>query len=234
MSYPTFNLFEAIGNNDIHKLQSALSAGASPDSVVSELLGERLCIGDIGLSAAAYAGFLDHIESLEILLSAGANVNLVMKRDLNGTSALDHVATYRPDALRCLQLLLDNGAQFETVDGKGDTLLGRLCDLNNRLYHPAIKLLVGRGANLNAQDFEGRTPLMKLIDGFSDSEILTFLLESGADANIATYTGENAIEWAKRHKNTDAIQLIGNFLDNQVLTKVIHTDRNIGNQGFGF
>ena len=54
--------------------------------------------------------------------------------------------------------------------------------------------LVRRGADLDARDFKGRTPL-HLAAELDRSETARFLIESGAPAGVADESGQTALAW---------------------------------------
>lgn len=92
----------------------------------------------------------DHVDALNVLLYAGADVNA---KDSNGNTSL-HIACQNGH-LSIAKALLDRGA---------DTSLANL--VNSTALHDAagcgrgdiVHLLVERGANLRAEDVAGRTP----------------------------------------------------------------------------
>lgn len=63
-----------------------------------------------------------------------------------------------------------------------------------------IEFLLDKGANINAQDIYGKTPVMLALstDRSEESKIINYLLNCGADPSIKTYKGIEAKEFAKR------------------------------------
>jgi len=120
-----------------------------------------------------------------------------------------------------VQLLLDSDASVDTPNKRGETAL-MLAATQRNLYEkkPILqqkileKLLI-KGANIDAQDSQGQTSLIKIIKKEEEKEeeeeerirfypkpaslkvvIINFLLEQGAKAEIRDLTGKNAIDYA--------------------------------------
>jgi ankyrin repeat protein len=69
------------------------------------------------------------------------------------------------------------------------------------------KLLLQRGANVNAKDKTGMTALM-VAASHNNAPMVGFLLESGADASAKNDQGQTASDIAKLNGNLDAEQAI--------------------------
>ncbi len=68
-------------------------------------------------------------------------------------------------------------------------------------HHPeAVKALLAAGADVNAVDHFGYTPLLyaATID-FGDSETATMLLQAGADPNLKDKKGKTALAQAREY-----------------------------------
>ena len=63
----------------------------------------------------------------------------------------------------------------------------------------AVKLLLDAGANINAPDVRGMTPLMLAIaTDHGNQAVIDLLLARGADPNIKSRAGETALDWARK------------------------------------
>ena len=62
-------------------------------------------------------------------------------------------------------------------------------------------LLVEAGADVNAQNKDGRTPLMLTAQHATDHQVMKLLLDVGADPKIKNKLGHNALYYAKGNMN---------------------------------
>jgi uncharacterized protein len=142
-----------------------LQQGANPNGTLrAPLLMRQHNMGDPSLGNGATplmraAKALD-LGLMRTLLEHGADPSLAMA---NGTTTLMVALTGRgpstltPDTpmFRAVQLLLDHGAEVNAAAANGETLLHRGVARGDAL----VRLLVERGARLDAKDEAGRTPL---------------------------------------------------------------------------
>jgi ankyrin repeat protein len=106
------------------------------------------------------------------------------------------------DDNKMLSALLDAGLSVESPDDGGFTLLD-MAVISNRIE--AVRLLVTHGANVNAVDQNGMTPLLYAASiDFGDSRMIDLLLKSGANKQARTKEGLTALELARKY---DHIQL---------------------------
>jgi ankyrin repeat protein len=125
-------------------------------------------------------------ETVELLLDAGADVNICSKQ---GTSALMYAAMNgRPE---CAKLLLAKGADATLRSGLGRTALHFAAsgpsgkeDVAHAGDYPAVAslLLAANGAEVDAQDADGWTPLY-CAAAVGQTEMLKLLRQHGADVN---------------------------------------------------
>ena len=81
-----------------------------------------------------------------------------------------------------IEELIDKGFPVDTpISPIGLTALHLACAKDNP---EAVKILIGKSANVNAVDGSGRTPVhMAASESRESSDILAMLLEAGADLN---------------------------------------------------
>jgi ankyrin repeat protein len=175
-----------------------------------------------GMSPLLYAARDGRMQSLRILLDAGADIN---QADANGTTPLvTAIANNHPEAAL---LLIDRGADVRAADWYGRTALwaaveARNMDVDNATFVnsvdrapflPLIRALVQEGADVNARvtetppirrhmlpitgslawvDFTGQTPFVAAALA-ADLDVMRLLLEAGADPRIPTFEGTTAL-----------------------------------------
>ena len=118
------------------------------------------------------------------LLGSGADPSL---RDHNGkTPLIAFVSEYGP-VQQIIALLLDHGSDVTATDTKGQNILFYLLDETN--FRKTIEL----GVAVNHTNHEGDTPMHKWIRGMN-SEMVTQLLESGADLTMQNAKGQYPLD----------------------------------------
>lgn len=144
------------------------------------------------------ASFATNTQVMQTLLQAGADYTLTSD---DGTTPLMVAAglgrcTFNPSLKRggrsttaeaAVTMLLDAGADIHTVN-EGD--FTALHGAAYRGLNEVIKILVDRGANINARDYRGRTPY-RLVEGSKQSfqfqaypETAEFMRTLGADTRL--------------------------------------------------
>jgi ankyrin repeat protein len=117
---------------------------------------------------------------LDVLIAAGANVNLARK---SGDTPLHAAATL--SSVHMLRGLVAAGADVNAASGNGDTPLLKAAEEGNEA---ATLLLLRAGARVNQANTKGRTPLIAAAKGDSVA-VVHALLAAGASVNLANSTG---------------------------------------------
>ena len=175
-----------------------------------------------GMSPLLYAARDGRLESVQILVKAGADVN---QTEANSITPL--VIAINNNQVQTARFLLDQGADFNAMDWYGRSPLWSAVELRNMDIHNAtfahdvdregalelIQVLLERGANPNPQtrevpptrrhilpttgslswvDFTGQTPFITAALA-GDVTVMRLLLKYGADPNMTTYQGTTAL-----------------------------------------
>ena len=149
-----------------------------------------------GVTALFYASIEGSLESVQILVNAGVDVNLLHK---NGDSALSN-ATCKGN-LEMVKFLIENGADIEKcgcISSTNACILGKF---------EIMEYLIEQGIKINIIDTsnEGKTPLHHAVQyGFLN--IIKLLLDNGAEINLKDYYGNTAFDLAKNIEIKEYIQ----------------------------
>ena len=132
------------------------------------------------------------------LLTSGVSPNVV---DAEGTPAL-MAATLFANA-ETVELLLKRGADPNTTDASGSTaLMWAVPDVEK------VRLLVARGANVNAKSNTERTPLLVAASLPKTVDLLRILLDRGANLRAQDGTGATALALAVRSADVDVVRFL--------------------------
>lgn len=143
-----------------------------------------------------------HLPSKKIksLLAQGANPNA---KNADGESSL-LLACYRKGDDAAAQLLIESGADVNTVDEVGNTpLIVSASDDRLKL----VRLLVEHRADVNAQNIEGDTPLTNAAI-WGESRTVSYLLSKGADPGLPDGVGCTALDLAQEKGYSKIVRMI--------------------------
>ncbi len=151
----------------------------------------------------------------------GANLNFA---DREGSTALHFASTNKQAswAHRCIQCLVDAGADLKARDKKGRTPLYRALQMR---CIENVKFLLSLGANPNVQDADGATPAhYAVFNGYTYG--LTVLIGGGADVSIAAYKGYTPMHVACGKFDNTEVRL--NRVPQVLFTIVYYTSLDFG------
>jgi ankyrin repeat protein len=164
-------------------------------------------------TALTEAARVNDLDSLRALLARPVDVNA---GDRLGFTALLYAAGH--GSAPAVKLLLEKGAnpntsyERENLVRNGPIALTKLTPL---MMAPtsspeAIQMLIDAGANVNARDGRGMTPLM--FAAASDKPnlaILRILLKAGADQDVQSAIHQRARDWAAKFNQPEVMRLLG-------------------------
>jgi ankyrin repeat protein len=132
-----------------------------------------------GSTALHWAAFNDDLETVNLLIAAGANVKVTTRE---GAITPLFMACQNGNAAM-IEALLKAGAGANAVKANGTTALMVAASSGSAA---AVKVLLDRGANANAKEsVHGQTALM-FAAALNRAAVIKVLLANGADPNIAT------------------------------------------------
>jgi len=169
---------ELVRTGTAQEVEAAISAGANVNAV-----------GDIWAALTWAVRFNPHIEVVTVLISNGANVNA--RDEIRGNTALTWALSDLSN-FEMINVLIEAGANVNSE------LLSKIW---NGFEMQAIVFLLANGADVNvaSASWDGRTALMTAVlgnDGLSQPDVVTILIEHGADVNARDDNGNTALMWA--------------------------------------
>ena len=153
-----------------------------------------------GKTALSWAAARGDSKALEILLREGANPDVP---DRIGQGPLrQSMKAHDPT---CTQLLLTYGAKVDQTDNWKQTAL------QSAIYYPNsvsfMKPLLRAGANVNAQDGLGHSPLMEAL-GLNVPDAVALLLARGANPDTRNNDGNTPLHQGVRYNSHEALTVL--------------------------
>lgn len=144
--------------------------------------------------------------SVKTLIEAGANV--VDKQ--HHTTTLHYAAVCHKNNMKTIQVILDAGLSVDFAALGGDTPLHTACKENSP---HAIQNLILCGADINARNKAGETPIFELVkSGRAKLETLGFMKEHGADLAVTTRSGRTISDMLSYNPNKKKVMEIQNWI----------------------
>lgn len=197
-------LYLACLNGSAPMVEKLLKAGVNPNTTF-------LMHGETALMEAARTGSVD---AVKVLLDHGAEVNA--KETLRGTTALMWAAEQNhADVIR---VLVDHGADvnaqsvvneakkrygvnYKGTEGKTGGLTPLILASREGAL-ASVDALVAAKANTNQTSGDGSTAMLVAIQN-GHYDVATYLLNHGADPNLANLKGWNPLYLAVKHRNIE-------------------------------
>jgi ankyrin repeat protein len=126
---------------------------------------------------------------LSVLLEWGADVN---SKNSNGETAVHAVSRY--STLTTLKLLLEKDVDIDAVNNKGQTALYIATNRSDQAKAGlCVQALLAKGANIEARDSNGRTPLHNAAYR-GQINVVKILLARGADIDVKNIWGQRPLD----------------------------------------
>ncbi len=152
-----------------------------------------------GITALFVAVERGNIEIVEMLLNAGAKINVRAEDKRTPLLALDYSST--PELVR---LLVRHGADLSAVDDSGNNVLHIAAENDNL---EIIEILINEGVKIDAQNDEGQTPLM-IAAYYENLGTVQAFLNAGAKVNVRDKENETALTIAQAEEGEEAAKIV--------------------------
>lgn len=157
---------------------------------------------DGGFTALHLAAQQGQTEIVKILIAAGADKTLLSEPKGAGLQAI-HLAALGGHAA-AMSALYKAGVSIDALTGDKKTPL--MISLSAKQDKMA-NLIVNTGANVNAADSQGLTPLMLLASYDGSLDLAKKLIEKGAKLETESKGNATALDYAKSTKRDDLVKL---------------------------
>jgi ankyrin repeat protein len=162
-----------------------------------------------GITPLVAAASVNDTASAKLLVERGADVNA---RANLGQAATALMAAAHNGNVELTRLLLARNASLNVISApttvvvkNGPVQFGSATALHFASLSgnsEVVKLLLSAGAEVDAQDVRGMTPLMWLVASDRPNlDILRMLLAKGSDISLRSKLDESAIDWARKFNN---------------------------------
>ena len=152
-----------------------------------------------GWTAVTCAADKGHFEALTLLIEYKANINLRLEGDEN--AVFKSLTGNHP---KCAKLLMTNGAEIGKPSKSGLTELMIAADIGSL---EITKSLLDKFNNINETNHYGETALIRAtLRGHQD--VVTYLIEKGADKTKRDQLNKSAFDWAKEKKYKELSNLL--------------------------
>ena len=142
-----------------------------------------------------------NIDAMKVLLNAAVDPNIA---DADGDTVLHH-ATHKCCAVQTLQAIIDYGAHVNVPNYKSLTPLNLACRKGNI---DAMNVLLNAAADPNVADADGDTVLHNAIFKSCNTEMLTTIIDRGANVNAINNKHRTALMLACKAQNEDAMKIL--------------------------
>lgn len=162
---------------------------------------------DEGKTPLFYAAERNSAENVALLLAAGADVNAKDKE--GNTPLLVAAGRDRSGAEDIIKAFVEAGADIKATNDDGVNTVLAAADIGHSI--DVVKSFVMGGADVNAVDGDMMSPLMYVALKGEDPILVSYLLDSGANAKLADDFGDTAanfIEENKKLSGTNALLLV--------------------------
>jgi ankyrin repeat protein len=154
------------------------------------------------------AAMYGNLKKVQELIASGVDVNAIATCNRTALSL-----AIQGGKILVIHALLDAGADPNLPDETDDGLAANapLAEAASTFFatnrSEMVRLLIQRGSNVNQQDAEGQTALMRTLR-YSDIEVVKILVEANADLDIRDNDGNTVLMMAELGKSTKIVNIL--------------------------
>ncbi len=181
--------------------------------------------------------YYDDLTALKLLLEKGGTLDSIdLNQELNSAAFFGH--------WKICEFLINQGADVNAkLESTHETALhSALCKAGRPYYFYTIKVLVDKGADVNAATLpnqetdafmrdvrtKGETPLHRAA-AYADEQIISYLIEHGAKLDAKDALGNSPISWASEHLRPGTLLALLSYGNHRVGEG--HKVKNISDHG---
>ncbi|XP_049762865.1 ankyrin-1-like [Schistocerca cancellata] len=189
---------------------SPLFKSLESEKIVTNLIaagGDVNFKDDNGCTPLLAAIHKEHLKALDLLLKAGADRNAVDNCDVTALHLAANCRKVPPQIIAFAKEQIEQGMRLDIMDHQGRTPLHYAALTGN---HRVMKLLISLGANVNALDVYGKTPIvMPAIHSLKDCRLVKqLLINAGADLTVRDKHGKTALHTSFENDNIEITKFL--------------------------
>ena len=130
--------------------------------------------------------------------------NKINALDIYGFATIHYAVTNR--SMDIISFLINNGADVNIhAEKTGNTPLHIACSQG---HLQIVSILLSAGADINSIDGNKQTPIYKAIINNNHPDVVSYLVDHGADINKKDTYGLTVLDYAKRYRNNEVIEVL--------------------------
>lgn len=188
------------GATPVHE---AIASGKGP-SVINMLIKNNVVVADTA--------------NEEINIAPSAKYSNTRDSYVRKAQPILHTAILNQADLKIFKSLLENGADINAVDIRGNNCLHlavSIPNINTKILDFILEKLLEQGTDINTRNNAGATALHIAITNRANDKVINWLMNSGADIYLTDENGNHALHIAAQARNEHMIASLSRSLINQ-------------------
>ena len=144
----------------------------------------------------------DYYKVAKYLVQSGADLNATTE---DGKCPIFHLLLKNNEVcFRLFEAFIDSGVDVNIIDCNGNTMLHKIVSTQDVDPYFVRRFLMRR-PDVNAQNYNGETPLLLAVKNRCNWELIELLLNAGASLHICDYNGNTTLSYADAELKTKII-----------------------------